>query len=109
MTYGLVLIKGNSGKRDTTLKYLENLKDNKTFIKKFGTVTEVFISFGWPDFIIIIKSINIECLKSGIVELREKLEKTGDNIETSTIVCSTKNDIEEVTKKIGESIQKQSL
>jgi hypothetical protein len=98
MTYALTLVKGISSKREETLNQLNQLKNSPDFKRKTGIdIREVFISFGWPDIILLMKGNNVELLKSAIVELRSYLENNHtDIIETSTIICTT---TEEIIKK----------
>ena len=70
------------------------MKENRIQIK------EVFISFGWPDLILLIKSNNVELIKSSIIELRDLVAKShDDNIETSTIICTTIDDLDVIKGK----------
>ena len=96
MTYAIAMMKGIPVYRDKSLKYLSNLEKSKDFCMETGTLLEnVFISFGWPDFIILLQSENVELIKEAIVKLRDDIkEEVGDNIETSTIICSTLEEIE---------------
>src|ERR687895_1039565 len=95
MTYALTLVKGMPQKREKTLSLLTKLKDDKEFKEKSGVeIRNLFISFGWPDIILLMKANNVELLKSSIVELRDIIAKSHrDNIETSTIICTTPDDI----------------
>jgi len=76
--------------------------ESEQFAKETGCkVDQVFISFGWPDFIVLVKSENIEKAKNAIVYLRNLLSrKAGDNCETSSIVCVKKRDIDEMASKL---------
>jgi len=96
MTYALTLVKGRPEKREETLSFLESLIGNPEFEKNSGvTMERVFISFGWPDFVLLLRSENVELIKFGIVYMRDVVAKTGDNLETSTIICATEDEIRE--------------
>ena len=100
MTYALILAKGISKKRDLTLSKLIKLKDDKTFFSNTKTkIEQVFVSFGWPDIIILLKADNVELLKNSIIKLRAIVSKHGDNLETSTIICTTLAELESKNKK----------
>jgi hypothetical protein len=110
MTYALVLIKGKSSQRESSLSLLENLAKDSEFSKATGVkIEKVFVSFGWPDIILLIRSANVELIKNAIVELREKLSKNGDDADTSTIICTTTNEMKKKRRKwgkLGETSQK---
>jgi hypothetical protein len=102
MTYAFVLIKGKSTARDGSLSYLESLIGNETFAKEHRvSVDKVFISFGWPDIIILLKSENVELIKNSIVDIRDKLSARGDSVDTSTIICTTSQEIKDRKKEWG--------
>lgn len=106
MTYALTLIKGKTGKREQTLSLLDSLKKDQEFQQKNGVeIREVLISFGWPDIIVFLKSENVELIKRAIVIIREKAAKNGDNLTTSSIICTTKEEMEKKIKKWGESLR----
>jgi len=99
MTYGLVLIKGKSSKRNITLSALLHMAKHNSKLKKSGIAVEnVFLSFGWPDFVLILKAKNVEQIRHAISLIREKLANHEDYVDTSTIICSTVDEIKE--KKI---------
>jgi hypothetical protein len=109
MTYALSLVKGIPKEREKTLALLLKLKEDTLSREQFRTKTgtsleEVYISFGWPDFILLMKSANIELLKTAIVELRELVDNNGDNIETSTIICTTQRELEDKKKEWGKMV-----
>lgn len=100
MTYAICMIKGLPEKRERTREFLE--KTSKTdSLKSIGvSVPSVFVSFGWPDFVVILEAENVELIKEAIVRLREDLQKNEeieDTISTSTIICTTQ---EEINKKM---------
>ncbi|MEM2940284.1 MAG: hypothetical protein QW304_01865 [Thermoproteota archaeon] len=96
MTYALILAKGRPGKREETLAFLNDLKKDQDLKKDYGVVIEkVFISFGWPDFILLVCSENVELIKASIVAIRDRVSKNGDNLETATIICTTEDEIRE--------------
>ena len=100
MTYGLILVKGVPQRREITRALLEGLAGNDDFRRSTGVeIEKVLISFGWPDFILLMKSDNVELIKHAIVTIRDRAAASGDNVETSTIICVTQ---EEIDKKIGE-------
>ncbi len=102
MTYAFVLIKGKSTARDNSLSYLESLVGNEEFVKEYKVnVDKVFISFGWPDLIILLKSENVELIKNSIVGIRDKLSSNGDSVDTSTIICTTSQEIKDRKKEWG--------
>lgn len=101
MTYGLILIKGKSGKRDTTLDSLMKMKKSeysKTHLAGVQ-IEKVFLSFGWPDFLILMRGRNIEQIRYAISVIRREIAKKGDFIETSTIICSTPEEMREKRKE----------
>lgn len=97
MTYGLILIKGKSGKREATLSSLQKMKKSKYSKTHLAGVQieKVFLSFGWPDFLILMRGKNIEQIRYAINVIRQEIAKHGDFIETSTIVCSTPEEMKE--------------
>lgn len=96
MTYGLVLVKGKSARREGTLSFLEKLAKDSEFTRTHGVkIEKLFISFGWPDFVLLMNGENVELIKHGIVVIRELLEKNGDSVDTSTIICTTQSSIAE--------------
>jgi len=101
MTYAIAMMKGIPVYREKSLNYLSKLENNKDFYEQTGTSLEcVFVCFGWPDFIILLKSENVELIKEAIVKLREDIKREiEDNIETSTIICSTLEEIEKRKKE----------
>lgn len=104
MTYALILIKGNSGLRNETSKILHELPNNSDFERATGVkVEKVLISFGWPDFILLVKSENVEMIKHAIVYLRERACGKGDNVETSTIICVTQEEMDKKRKEWANS------
>jgi hypothetical protein len=89
-------VKGEPGKREETLSFLQKVSNKRELQRKHGVnIEQIFISFGWPDFIIMMSGKNVELLKNAIVILRDMLEKNGDSINTSTIICTTQESIEE--------------
>lgn len=100
MTYGLVLVKGKSEKIDSTLKALQKIaKEGNVDGESGAQLVNVFLSFGWPDFVLMLKAKNIEQIRYAIGAIRERLEKHGDYIETSTIICSTSEELKEKRKE----------
>lgn len=104
MTYAVVMVKGTPDKRETTRALFEKLATDTDFEKGFGTkVDKWFVSFGWPDFVLILEANNVELIKHSIVEIRNRAATAGDNIETSTLICMEQKQIdkkrEEWTKK----------
>ena len=89
-------MKGKPARREDSLSFLEKLSKDEAFTKEHGvTIEKLLISFGWPDFVVLMKGENAELIKHGIVALRELLEKNGDSVETSTMICTTQESIEE--------------
>lgn len=100
MTYGLVLVKGKSEKIDSTLKALQELAEKKDIKDETGAqLVNVFLSFGWPDFVLVLKARNIEQIRYAIGAIRKRLEDHGDYVETSTIICSTPKELKEKRRK----------
>lgn len=100
MTYAITLVKGNPKERGTTHLILESLAKDPAFKKKTGVeIQEVFISFGWPDFVLLLQGDNVELLKNGIIALRDEVAKKGDEIETSTIICTKQDEINRKNKE----------
>ncbi|HYW01830.1 MAG TPA: hypothetical protein VE862_10180 [Candidatus Acidoferrum sp.] len=108
MTYALTLVKGNPKYRESTLTLLNKLNQDPSLANDYETSIErVFISFGWPDFIMLLKGPNVELLKMAVVYIRDKASANGDNLETSTIICTTTAELSEkkeaLKKKLTES------
>jgi hypothetical protein len=105
MTYGICLIKGLPEKRDDTRKFLEKLAKSGELEKKFKTNIfggKVFISFGWPDIIIIFEAKNVELIKAVVIYLRDRVStETGDKIGTSTLICTTEEEKEKIVREIS--------
>jgi len=106
VTYAITLIRGKPKERRDTQSLLQTLAKNPEFVKKTGVeISHVLISFGWPDFVLLLKANNVELLKRAIVTLRREAEKKGDEIETSTLICTTQQEInkkrEEWAKKFS--------
>jgi hypothetical protein len=111
MTYAITLIKGESGNREGTFNCLTKMKRQKDPFENTVRIKECFISFGWPDFILLMKGDNVELLKDAIIKLRKKVyEEIGDRLETSTIVCSTKKEVETAEDSIkSTSLRKRKI
>lgn len=102
MTYGLILVKGISNKREKTLQVLEGLTTDQSYSKLTGTkIKNVFVSFGWPDIVLVIQGNNIELIKNSIIRIRDLVGKHGDNLETSTIICTTLDEIKEKERALS--------
>ena len=104
MTYALTLIKGKTGKREEIINLFNKYKRDPNFQKAHGVeIKELLISFGWPDIILVLHSKNIELIKRFIVLLRDKATDIGDDLTTSTIICTTQEEMTEEIKKWGGS------
>ena len=113
MTYAITLIRSKSGARDDMLKYLLNLKDKTNLLSLLKlnreinldedciSIEECFISFGWPDFVLLLRGNNVELLKYAIIEIRNNAKT---DLETSTIVCTTDKELDEIKGKMIEGI-----
>ena len=100
MTYALTLVKGKTQKRDLTLEALIDMKKGTNLHKESGAwIENVFLSFGWPDFVLVLKAKNIEQIRRAIGIIRTKVATHEDYIETSTIICSTPEEIKEKRKE----------
>lgn len=105
LTYALTLIKGKTGKREQSISLLNSLKKDPNFTKDNGVeIKELFISFGWPDIILLLKSENVELIKRLIVILREKAATIGDDLTTSSIICTTQDEMDSKLKKWGKVV-----
>lgn len=103
MTYALILVKGKTEKRIPTLKFLDKISKGNDFKEETGTSIErILLSFGWPDFILMLKSENIEQLRNAIGTLRNELASHGDYVETSTIICSSLSEMREKKREWAE-------
>lgn len=103
MTYAIALIKGSPHERDTTHALFVDLQKSLKFYKETGVkIKDVFISFGWPDFVLLLEGENVELLKQAIVTIRSKAKKNGDKIETSTLICVKQDEIVKKSKKWAE-------
>jgi hypothetical protein len=104
MTFALTLIKGKSTEREHSISLLTQLSKDRTFAEENGvTIENVFISFGWPDMILLLKGNNVELIKNSIVVIRDMLAKNGDEVDTSTIICTTQDEINQQLKDWSES------
>ena len=102
MTYALVLVKGKSTARRESLSLLDKLTQDKDFSEKNKVkIVKVFISFGWPDIIVVMRARNVELIKNAIILLREKLSKKGDCVDTSTIICTTSKELKSKKEEWG--------
>jgi len=98
LTHAIILMKGIPNKREELFDILNKTKSNEEFQKQNNIeIIEIFMSFGWSDFIILLKSNNVELIKISINELCKKTNINGNNVATSTIICST----------LGEFLEKQ--
>jgi hypothetical protein len=103
MTYALTLIKGKSTCREDSLSLLRELSKGDTFAKgNHVTIEQVYVSFGLPDFVVVLKSENVELIKHAIVVIRKALAEKGDDVDTSTIVCATPEELEQKVGKWSE-------
>lgn len=103
MPKGFVMIKAQSKHRDDILDYLNALIDNKQFTENSGgIITNVVLTFGWPDFLVTIYSTNVELIKNSIVVLRSIIEDLieGVQLETSTIVGVSSDEIKRVSDAV---------
>jgi hypothetical protein len=102
MTFAITLIKCAAGKRENALGILLDLKELYEFEKDYIKIHECYISFGWPDFVLFLEGKNVELLKKTIVDIRDKVSSgDGGDLETSTIICTTKKDMERAIKDSG--------
>lgn len=103
----MTLIKGETGKRKDSIALLTKLKKDNKFQQQYGVeIKELLISFGWPDIVLLLKGDNVELLKNAIVVIREKALKNGDNLTTSSMICTTEDEIDKNIKKWGKSVSK---
>jgi uncharacterized protein with GYD domain len=103
MTYGIVLLKGRPERRNDTESLLSNLKDDKEFCQEYDVrIEEVFKCFGWPDFVVIFRTKNIERMMQALVEVRSRAyESHEDLLETTTLVCTTMDESESKKKEFS--------
>jgi hypothetical protein len=105
MTYALTLVKGKAEKRDLTLSKFISIRKSDELEKKSGArIEKVFSSFGWPDFVLLIKAKNIEQIRYAINIIRKEVAKHGDYIETSSIICSTPDEMKKKRKEWSELV-----
>lgn len=108
MTYGIVLIKGRPEKRDDTEALLYNLKDDEEFCQEFDvTIEEIYKCFGWPDFVLMFRTKNIERMMQALVEVRNRASANHEDLlDTTTLVCTTRDESrskkEEFSKKYNQ-------
>ena len=94
MTYAIAMIKGKPKAREKTQNLFMLLSKDTNFANKTSVeIKEVFLSFGSPDFVLILKGPNVELLKQAIITIREESAKIGDEIQTSTLICTTQEEI----------------
>ncbi|MCW4018467.1 MAG: hypothetical protein NWF00_07305 [Candidatus Bathyarchaeota archaeon] len=97
MTYAIALIKGNPAKREDTHNLFMILRKDRNFVKRSSVeIQQIFVSFGWPDFVLILQAPNVELLKQGVIAIRKEAAEAGDELQTSTLICTTQ---EEISKK----------
>ena len=103
MTFAICMIKGLPEKREATHAFLEDMFETKTLESKGVKMSQLYISFGWPDFISILEADNVELIKNAIVDLREELKNNEikDKISTSSIICTTQKEIKEKMEKFS--------
>ncbi len=105
MTYAITLVKCEISKRNEALELLTNLKKQKDPFGNKVRIKEFYISFGWPDFVLLLRGNNIELLKDSIVLIRRKyFDITKKNLETSTLICTTTTDIKKAKKDIKSAL-----
>ncbi len=103
MTYALVMMKGLPQTRIALKEYLIELQGDKKFQEKNGfEIEKVMLSFGWPDYIILVHSSNVELIQNCIISLQSKIEEIDDCISTSTIICTTHEELEKKQKEWAE-------
>lgn len=109
MTYALVMIRGKPDKLEGTQQYLEELMQNPKKEELKNTlsteVQKVFISFGWPDFIILIHSANAELIRQSVIYIREGVKVHDDSIDTTTVICTTTKELEKKREEWVASIK----
>jgi hypothetical protein len=109
MTHAITLVKCASGRREDALKIMLDLKRERDLKEKQKApdrdtviINECYISFGWPDFVLVLDGDNVELLKKAIVDIRtEVFRRKGGHLETSTIICTTELEIQNAKKKIN--------
>jgi len=102
MTYAITLVKCATGEREHVLKILLELK-KRDFYKGKVSIDKCYISFGWPDFVLVFRGENVELIKATIVDMRAMILKSEEShLETSTIICTTQEDID---KAMAEDIK----
>lgn len=95
MTYAITLIKGEPAKRKNTRAFLEKLMNDENFHKENGVkIEKIFLCFGWPDLVLLLRGENVELINHALINIRRSLEENGDNVETSTLICTTKETLE---------------
>ena len=119
MPIGFVLLKGDPAKRDSTYDLLKDLlykEDRRKELKLLDTVAEnVFITFGWTDFSVILRSINVEAMKRAIIKIQEIIRETDSTVDTSIVAITPleaegrfkKKDFELHCKKIYERLDQE--
>lgn len=96
MTYAIILVKGRPKYRETSNQFFQSIQNDPEFFKRTGVkIVEIFISFGLPDFVLILQGSNVELLKGAIIALKNEAIKNGDELETTTIICSKQEELKE--------------
>jgi len=105
VTIAIALIKGGSGRRESTFNFLTELSAKPDPFENQVKIDQCLISFGWPDFVLLLSGKNVELIKDAIIKLREMTSKWEDNLDTSTIICTTAKEIENAKIKLKEIVQ----
>ncbi|MGA2522515.1 MAG: hypothetical protein ABSF65_00010 [Candidatus Bathyarchaeia archaeon] len=90
MPYAVTYLRIGSSSSELASESLEKFSESAELKNLHVEIEKILLSFGYPDFIIIIKGPNLELLKNGLLLIRDYLNKRGiKEVETSTIVGLT--------------------
>lgn len=101
MTYAITMVKCERDKRNEALEFLINLKTKENPFENGVSIDGCYISFGWPDYVLLLGGLNVELLKDAIMLIRNRaLSANAGNLETSSIICTTVDEINDALEKI---------
>lgn len=102
MPHAIVYIRSNTENRELLLSEFKKLSDDPTLKQLNITIENVLVSFGWPDYILVLDSKGgLDSLKESILFIRNLFSKAGVPIETSTVIGLS---LEEVALKDKEAL-----
>ncbi len=115
MPYGFVLIKEIPEHwdkvREMLIEYTDVEKKMETLRSTGAVLLSWYKCFGWADFIAVVWSPNIECIKTWITKFRDDVKSTVDNksapLTTTIIGIHEKEESKELEVRLFENLIKQ--